>query len=130
TVLAYTVTNVTNPSLFSVLPAVSTAGALTYTLAANVSGTSNFDVKVRDSGGTANGGIDTSAAQTFTLNVNLVNDQPTFTAANPPAVNEDSGANSVTGWVTNFNPGGAPDANEAGQTVLAYTVSNVTNPSL
>ena len=33
------------------------------------------------SGGIANGGIDTSATQTFTLTVNFVNDQPTFSAS-------------------------------------------------
>src|SRR5260370_3091495 len=55
---------------------------LTYTLAPNVSGSTTFDVKVQDSGGTAFGGSDTSVSQTFTLNVNLVNDQPSFTTNN------------------------------------------------
>src|SRR5207237_262845 len=107
-----------------------TSGDLSYTLNASVSGTSTFDVKVKDSGGTANGGVDTSKVQTFTIAVNFVNDEPTFTAGNPPAVAEDSGANTVTGFVTAFNPGGAPDANEAGQKVLAYTVSLIGNPAL
>ena len=31
-----------------------------------------------DDGGTANGGIDTSAAQTFTITVTAVNDAPSF----------------------------------------------------
>src|SRR5439155_781678 len=81
-------------------------------------------------GGTANGGVDTSAVQTFTITVNFVNDRPTFTASDPPAVNEGSGANSVTGFATGFNPGGAPDANEAAQKVKQYIVSNVSNPAL
>src|SRR5262249_18471413 len=42
-------------------------GTLTYTLAARAPGTSTFTVRVQDSGGTANGGTDTSAPQTFTL---------------------------------------------------------------
>jgi hypothetical protein len=125
-VLAYIVSNVSNPGLFAVLPAVDTSGNLTYTLNPNVSGTTTFDVKVQDNGGTANGGVDTSVAQTFTLTVNFVNDQPSFTASNQTA-NAGSGAHTVSGWAT-FNPGSG--SNEAGQTVLAYTVSNVSNPGL
>ena len=34
---------------------------------ANTSGSSTFTVRVRDSGGTANGGVDTSPPQTFTI---------------------------------------------------------------
>jgi subtilisin-like proprotein convertase family protein len=129
-VLAYHVTNITNASLFAAggLLSVDTSGNLTYTLKPSVSGTTKFTVTVQDNGGTANGGIDTSVAQTFTLTVNLVNDQPSFTASNQTA-NANTGAHTVTGWAT-FNPGGAPDANEASQSVLAYTVSNVSNPGL
>jgi subtilisin-like proprotein convertase family protein len=74
------------------------------------------------------GGVDTSAAQTFTLKVNLINDQPAFTANNPPTVNEDSGAHTVSPWVISFNPGGSGE--ESGQTVLAYNVGTPSNPGL
>ena len=36
-------------------------------------------VQLHDNGGTANGGVDTSAAQTFTITVTAVNDAPSFT---------------------------------------------------
>ena len=32
---------------------------------------------------------------------------PSFTAANPPVVNQDDGMQTVTGWVTSFTPGPA-----------------------
>ncbi|MBX3475491.1 MAG: tandem-95 repeat protein [Planctomycetes bacterium] len=127
TVAAYIVTNVSNPGLFAVQPAVDASGNLTYTPAADAFGTSTFDVQVQDNGGTANGGVDTSAAQNFTITVNAVNDAPTFTASNPSAVNEDSGAQTVSGWASGFNPG---PANESGQAVAAYIVTNVSNPGL
>src|SRR5207249_2777766 len=124
--LGYAVSNVSNPGLFAVLPGVADDGTLTYTAAPNAVGSATFTVAVRDSGGTAGGGADTSAAQTFTITVNPVNDAPAFTASNPPDVSQDAGAQTVAGWAT-FNPG---PANEAGQAVLAYAVSNVSNPGL
>src|SRR5207248_1132583 len=69
---------------------------------------------------------DATTSDTFVLTVNAVNDAPSFTASNPPTVNEDAGAQTVAGWAT-FNPG---PTNESGQAVLAYTVSNVSNPAL
>jgi subtilisin-like proprotein convertase family protein len=125
TVLAYTVSNVSNAALFSVAPAVANDGTLTYTSAPNANGGSTFDVVVQDSGGTINGGVDTSAVQTFTITVNPVNDQPSFTGSNQ-TVNEDAGAQTVANWAT-FAPGGGAD--EAGQTAT-YTVSNLSNAAL
>jgi hypothetical protein len=55
--------------LFAVAPAVSSSGTLTYTPAAGASGTSSITVVIQDNGGTANGGLDTSAQQTFNINV-------------------------------------------------------------
>ncbi|WRH67328.1 MAG: tandem-95 repeat protein [Planktothrix sp. GU0601_MAG3] len=121
----YTVSNIGTPSLFATAPAIDANGNLTYTPAADANGTSTFDVVVQDSGGTANGGLDTSTTQTFTITVNPVNDQPSFTATNPTAINEDAGAQTVTGWAT-FTSG---PANESAQTAT-YTVSNIGTPSL
>jgi hypothetical protein len=79
------VTNVSNPALFSSFPSVSTNGTLTYTPATNATGTSTFTLDVQDNGGTANGGQDTSAPQTFTVTVGQAPaitsaDAATFTA--------------------------------------------------
>ncbi len=58
-----------NNSLFSTQPGVSATGTLTYTPAANANGSATVTVQIHDDGGTANGGVDTSAAQTFTISV-------------------------------------------------------------
>ncbi len=126
-VLGYTVSAVTNASLFAVQPTVDTAGVLRYTPAPDASGTAQFTVVVRDDGGTTNGGVDTSLPQTFTITVAPVNDRPTSTAANPPSVLEDSGAATVTNWATNFIPG---PADESSQQNLGYTVSGISNAPL
>src|SRR5438067_6333736 len=66
--LSFIVSN-SNAALFSAQPTISAAGALTYTSAAGVSGSATVTVQLHDDGGTANGGVDTSAAQTFTITI-------------------------------------------------------------
>jgi len=70
----YFVGGVTNPSLFTQPPVVDPNGTLRYTPVAAAVGTSMFTVRVRDNGGTANGGVDTSAPQTFTITLTSAGD--------------------------------------------------------
>ena len=64
--VTFLVTN-DNNSLFTVQPQVSPTGTLTYTPDPSASGVANVSVRILDNGGTANGGSDTSAIQTFTI---------------------------------------------------------------
>ena len=59
----------TNSSLFAVPPAVTPSGTLTYTPAAGAVGAALVTVALQNSGGTAGGGSDTSATQSFIINV-------------------------------------------------------------
>ncbi len=59
----------TNPGLFAIAPSITPSGTLSYTPAAGVSGAALVTVTLHNSGGTAGGGSDTSAAQTFNINV-------------------------------------------------------------
>ena len=124
-VLTFVVTGNSNPALFAVAPAVTPGGTLTFTPAPNASGTATITLTLHDDGGTANGGIDTSAPQTFVVTVTDVNDPPSFTKGADVTVNEDSGAYSAA-WATAISPGPAP---ESGQTV-AFTVTGNTNAAL
>jgi len=74
-----------NNALFSVQPAVSSDGTLSYTTAADAFGLVTLSVQLQDDGGTANGGVDTVAAQTFTLNINPLNDLLSLSLAGLPA---------------------------------------------
>jgi hypothetical protein len=65
--------------LFVAQPAISPAGALTYTPKAGDGGVAHLTVLLRDNGGTANGGIDTSNTQAFTITVPAANTAPTVT---------------------------------------------------
>jgi hypothetical protein len=122
----FEVTNNTNPSLFSSAPVVSATGVLSYTPAANANGTATITIKIKDNGGTANGGVDESATQTFVINVTSVNDAPSFTKGGDQTVLEDAGAQSVNAWATAISAG---PANESAQTV-SFEVTGNTNPSL
>jgi large repetitive protein len=115
-----------NASMFSAAPAVSATGTLSFTPAANANGVAHVAFKIHDNGGTANGGVDTSASQSVTITVTAVNDAPSYTAGSGPTVNEDSGAASIPSWATAISVG---PANEAGQTVTFQVTSN-SNPNL
>jgi hypothetical protein len=58
-----------SPALFSAQPAVSADGTLTFTPAAGATGSASVTVRAHDDGGTAGGGEDTSAPETFTITV-------------------------------------------------------------
>ncbi|MHB0969746.1 MAG: cadherin domain-containing protein [Thermoanaerobaculia bacterium] len=124
--LAFSVTGNTNPALFAAGPAISATGALTFTPAVDASGSATITLTLADNGGTANGGADTSAAQTFVINVTEVNDAPSFTKGADATVLEDAGAQTFNPWATAISAGPAA---EAGQTVAFNVVSN-TNPAL
>ena len=122
-VVSFVVTN-DNNGLFLMQPAVSASGTLTFTPAADSNGTATVTVIAHDNGGTASGGADTSAPQTFTITVAPVNDPPSFnlSGTNLTVVPAD-GAVTRANWATNimFGP-----ANEAPQSVT-FTVTNSNN---
>jgi HD domain-containing protein/Big-like domain-containing protein len=106
--------------LFGVHPEVHPNGSLTYTPAPNANGVATVTVRARDDGGTANGGRNTGAAETFTITVKPVNDPPSFTPGPDQTVPEDAGAHNIVGWARTVDPG---PPNESGQTV-SFVVTN------
>ncbi|HEY0144233.1 MAG TPA: Ig-like domain-containing protein [Thermoanaerobaculia bacterium] len=123
--VTFSVTGNSNPSLFAVAPSVSSTGVLTYTAAADAYGSATVTIVAQDNGGTANGGADTSASQSFIINVQNVNDAPSFTGGGDQTVGEDAGAQSVANWATAISAG----PNEGSQSV-AFTVTGNSNASL
>ncbi|HEY2909971.1 MAG TPA: Ig-like domain-containing protein, partial [Gemmataceae bacterium] len=107
---------------FSAGPAIDANGNLTYTPAPNSNGTATFILQANDGGGTANGGVDLSAARTFVITVTPVND--------PPTVN-----NISTGVLWNSGPnvlnaialGGDSGAPDVGETVTVVAASQPAN---
>lgn len=100
-VLAFTTTN-DNPALFSVAPAVSAIGTLTFTSSPNANGSAVVSIVLGDDGGTANGGVSQTSIATFTITVTPVNDPP---AATPVVINTVIGG-TWTGQVQITDPDG------------------------
>jgi hypothetical protein len=115
-----------NDGLFSVLPTVSANGTLSFTTAPDAFGTANVTVRLKDGGGIADGGDDTSDDQFFTIEIRPVNEQPSFVAGGNQVVNEDAGLQTVNPWATSLVKG---PANESSQT-LSFIVTGNTNPGL
>ncbi len=107
--LTFVVDSNSNSGLFSSQPAVSPSGTLTYTPKANANGSASITLHLEDDGGTLNGGHDTSAGQTFTINVTPVNDAPSFTKGPDKTVSESSSAASFPGWATGISKGPADE---------------------
>jgi hypothetical protein len=109
-----------NPTVTYTSP--SATGSLSYTPVANQSGTAIITVTVQDNGGTANGGDDT-IQRTFTVDVLLVNDQPTLDPISHPAtINEDAPLQAVS--LTGISAGLGGET----QTLTVTAVSS--NPSV
>jgi VCBS repeat-containing protein len=83
-------------------------------------------VQLKDNGGIANGGVDASSSQTFTITVTAVNDAPSFTKGANQTVADNAGPQTVASWATNLSAG---PADEAAQT-LSFTITSNTNTAL
>jgi hypothetical protein len=124
--VSFNVTGNTATGLFEAGPAVGSSGTLTYTLAPNANGSATITIEAQDDGGIADGGVDTSASQTFVINVTAVNSVPSFTKGADETVLEDAGEQTRANWASDISAG--PD-DESGQTV-SFNVTGNTEPGL
>ena len=118
--LKFLVTN-DNTTLFATPPAISDTGVLTFKPALNANGTATVTVQVQDNGLVANGGVDTSEPQTFTINVIPVNDAPSFLKGANQTGKEDDPAKTVLNWATKLAVG---PVNELGQALDFLVTTN------
>ncbi len=106
-----------NPSLFSVPPAISSTGTLTFTPAANANGTAHVSAQLYDSGTTANGGIN-SFQTSFNIVVSAVNDPPALSTITDLTMTQYTGQTvTLTGITTG-------PANETGQGIIQLTATS------
>ncbi len=119
--LTFLATGNTNAGLFSAVPSIASNGTLTYTPAADASGTATITIVLQDNGGSSNGGQDTSTSRTFTITVRAVNDSPTLDPVSNVTVPEDAGPQTVS--LTGITAGG-------GETQTLQVTATSSNPAL
>jgi hypothetical protein len=112
--LQFVVQGNSNPTLFSAGPALSPSGTLSFTPAPDAFGSADITLVLKDDGGTANSGQDSSLPQTLSITVQPVNDPPRFSKGPDVVVPAGSAAHVAANWATGIVPG---PANEAGQAV-------------
>jgi len=123
-VLTFNNVSVSNPTLFSQLPSIDSAGTLTFKSAADRNGTSIVVVRLVDNGRAGpppNSNLGPTA--TFTITVNAINDAPEFALPTPPqaTVAEDQGVVSIPGFINGIRPGPSTAIDETNQ-ILNFVV--------
>lgn len=119
--LTFQVTN-DNNALFASQPAVGTNRTLVFQPSGTV-GSATVTVTLMDDGGTAGGGVNTSAAQTFHIFYNAGNIPPSFVKGPDITVATDTGPTVLANWATNISPG---PANENAQQIDFLVETNAT----
>ena len=118
----------TNPGLIADLLVEHTdgdsSGTLNFSLVANANGTATIEVTVTDAG--ADGAFDTSddigIVRSFDVDVTPLNDPPTFVISDDTVITgQNSGVNSIPGFVTGIGVGGGVD--ESGQSLSAFALT-------
>ncbi len=117
--VSFTTVSVSNPGLFETTgqPTISPTGVLSFDTKTDQNGSAVVVVRLVDSGPGASPDVNTSADQTFTINVTAVNDAPVFNLPpKTPAANEDAGLITINNFATNLLPGPATATDETPQT--------------
>lgn len=120
-VLDFQISVTSGGSLFTVAPDVANNGTLTYT-PTGASGTANVEVRLRDNGGTANGGVDLSNVTILQITINA-NTPPTTTGIADVSVNQNA-LDTVIDLTASFADAEDADAD------LVYAVTGNTNAGL
>src|SRR5690606_40905094 len=90
----------------------------TFTTASNANGSATVTVTLSDDGSGVDPNVNTSSAQTFSITVNAIIDVSAFTKVPDQTVNEDAGAQTVTGWATGISDGDPDLTQTVGKNVM------------
>ncbi|QDV22465.1 DVUA0089 family protein [Aureliella helgolandensis] len=122
--LSFEIVSVSAPELFAVQPSLNaTGGDLTFTTAANRNGKSLVVTRLLDDGTSAPlPNQNASGLRTFTINIEPVNDAPSFTL-DTVSVAEDAGVITRTGFAQNIRTGPAGTTDEERQTLTFDVVA-------
>jgi hypothetical protein len=110
-------------ALFEQLPSIAMDGEqngmLSFKPKSNAYGRAQLEITLNDNSGTENGGKDSSETLTRYIQINPVNDPPTFSMPEKLSIYEDSGQQSINNWAKDMNKGAS---NESDQ-ILDFTTT-------
>jgi len=109
--------------LFATEPMITQNGLLRFEPAPNAFGETTLNIKIRDTGGTDNGGKN-QVTDEIMVTIQPVNDPPSFSKGENIIVKEDSGQFNQEAWAKNISCG----PNETGQ--FCYFAISMSNPNL
>jgi len=121
-ILTFSLTEIGSAGTLSFIsgPTITSTGDLSFEPAEDANGRVSYEIILMDNGPGEDPNVNVSVKETFTINVDAVNDPPTFIVGPDQEVNENSGLLTFEGWATGITPGGGPD--EANQE-LTFSVS-------
>jgi len=117
--------DVDREDIFEQLPEISADGTLSYEPAQDAYGHALVKVRLKDDGGTENGGKDISAEQSFTISIIWANHAPSFSKGPDIQILEDAPAQTYDDWATNIKAG--PDEEDF---QAVYFILSVEQPQL
>jgi len=121
-ILTFSLTEIGSAGTLSFVsgPTVTSTGDLSFDPAEDANGRISYEIILMDDGSSEAPNVNVSVKETFTINVDAVNDPPTFIVGPDQEINENSGLLTIEGWATGITPGGGPD--EANQK-LTFSVT-------
>ncbi|WP_420387538.1 Calx-beta domain-containing protein [Roseivirga sp.] len=112
--VSFNITGNDNPDLFSVAPSFASSGTLTLTPNPTKFGIANITVNISDDGGTENGGVDTSADQSFKV----------YVLPSGISINEAHPAATSTQEFVEIYNGGSAEVDLSGLVLVLFNGSN------
>lgn len=99
---------------------------INFTIAQDVNGSTSLSITMKDNGGNDHNGVD-SITKIFNINIQEVNDQPSFSSGEDQIIFEDSKDHIIHNWATNISRG--PN-NEDHQNILFFAEVDPLNQQL
>ena len=100
--------------VFEQLPQISDIGTFSFQTSENTNGSAEIQISVFDDGPDDDPNNNVGPVVNLTINVEAINDRPTFSKSADPTLLEDNGAIVYSGWALNISPG---PSDESGQSV-------------
>ena len=109
-VLHFTISGNDNSALFNTQPQIDANGVLSFQLMPAMAGRATMSVQLHDDGGVENGGIDNSISHTLSINIDFINNPPSFVIGADQNILEDAVEQTISNWASDISAGAGEDS--------------------